>query len=234
VLARWQEFVGTGEFTRNLEHRIGRIRDQIAAFLRGRPAPTEALEDALESSVEALLRAAADGAAERTAESWRHRPAGRALLKDGGDIRHASEGFREGAAREIRAWQGDVLQLVVAEGGEKRTRARLATFGANGAGLVLMLAVFAHTGGLTGAEVLVAGGTSAVSHKLLEAIFGDSAVRELATKARANLADRVEALLDAERARFGALVDAAAPQPGAAIRLRSALDAFEAERRANR
>jgi hypothetical protein len=232
VLARWQEFVGTGEFTRNLELRIGRIRDRVTAFLTGRPAPTQALENALESSVEALLRASADGAAERTADAWRHRPAGRALLSR--EIAHASGGFRDAAAREIRGWQGDVLKLVAEEGGEKRTRARLATFGANGAGLVLMLAVFAHTGGLTGAEVLVAGGTSAVSHKLLEAIFGDSAVRELATKARANLADRVEALFGAERARFAELVDAAAPDPGAARRLRSALDAFETARRANR
>ncbi len=58
--------------------------------------------------------------------------------------------------------------------------ARLASLGVNGAGLTVMLAVFAHTGGLTGAEVVVAGGTSAVGQKLLEAIFGDQAVRQLA------------------------------------------------------
>ncbi|MDQ1645244.1 MAG: hypothetical protein QOJ50_1428 [Cryptosporangiaceae bacterium] len=232
VLARWQEFVGTGEFTRNLEQRVGRIRDRITAFVMGRPAPTEAVEAALENSVEALLRASADAAAERTAEAWRHRPAGRAILTR--ELGASSPGFREAAEREIRGWQGAVLELVAQEGGEKRTRARLATFGTNGAGLVLMLAVFAHTGGLTGAEVLVAGGTTAVSHKLLEAVFGDSAVRMLATRARTDLAERVEVLLAAEEDRYAQVIAEAAPDPEAAARLRTALSNYEQARRAAR
>ena len=40
-----------------------------------------------------------------------------------------------------------------------------------------MLAVFLQTGGLTGAEVVVAGGTSALGQRVLEAVFGDQAVR---------------------------------------------------------
>jgi hypothetical protein len=127
-----------------------------------------------------------------------------------------------------------VLELVAQEGGEKRTRARLATFGTNGAGLVLMLAVFAHTGGLTGAEVLVAGGTTAVSHKLLEAVFGDSAVRMLATRARTDLAERVEVLLAAEEDRYAQVIAEAAPDPEAAARLRTALSNYEQARRAAR
>ena len=83
----------------------------------------------------------------------------------------------------MRAWQGVVFELVREEGASKRTTARLASLGVNGAGLTVMLAVFAHTGGLTGAEVVVAGGTSAVGQKLLEAIFGDQAVRALAARA---------------------------------------------------
>src|SRR5690348_10673245 len=64
VLARWQEFVGTGELTRGLEERIGRIRDRVTAFLLNREPPTAPVGQALESSVETLVRAAADGAAE--------------------------------------------------------------------------------------------------------------------------------------------------------------------------
>jgi hypothetical protein len=97
-----------------------------------------------------------------------------------------------------------------------------------------MLAVFAQTGGLTGAEILVAGGTSAASQKVLEAVFGDSAVRMLAGKARAGLMERVEALLAGERERFTALVDAASPEPGAGVALRASLDVFEDARRASR
>jgi energy-coupling factor transporter ATP-binding protein EcfA2 len=235
VLARWQEFVGTGELTRSLEQRIGRLRDRVTAFLTGRSAPTEAVEQALESSLESLVRAAADGAAERTVDAWRVRPAGRALLGERARaLGHSSDGFRPALEREVRAWQGRVLELVAKEGADKRTRARLATFGTNGAGLVAMLAVFSSTGGLTGAELLIAGGTTAAGHKVLEAVFGDSAVRALAARARADLMERVEDLLASERRRFDDLVDAASPDVDAAIGLRAALDAYEKARRASR
>ncbi len=235
VLARWQEFVGTGELTRGLEERIGRLRDRIGAFLTGRQQPTDAVEEALESSLETLVRAAAEGAAERSVDAWRVRPAGRALLEDRArTLGHVSEEFRPALQQQVRAWQSGILELVSEEGQERRTAARLATFGTNGAGLVLMLAVFAHTGGLTGSEVLVAGGTSAASHKVLEAVFGDSAVRALATTARADLLDRVEALLLPERARFDDLVAAVAPDARSALALRAALEEFETARRASR
>jgi energy-coupling factor transporter ATP-binding protein EcfA2 len=235
VLARWQEFVGTGELTRSLEERIGRLRDRVAAFLTGRQQPTDAVEEALESSLETLVRAAAEGAAERTVDGWRVRPAGRALLTDRTrSLGHVSEEFRPALEKQVRAWQAGILELVSQEGQERRSIARLATFGTNGAGLVLMLAVFAHTGGLTGTEVLVAGGTSAASHKVLEAVFGDSAVRALAATARADLLDRVEALLGPERARFEQLVASSSPDADAAVALRAALDGFEAARRASR
>ena len=39
VLARWQEFVGTGEWMRSLQARVGRARDRVAAALTRRPAP---------------------------------------------------------------------------------------------------------------------------------------------------------------------------------------------------
>jgi hypothetical protein len=235
VLARWQEFVGTGEMTRGLEERIGRLRDRVTAFLLGREQPTGPVGQALESSVEALVRASADGAAERTVDAWRVRAAGRALLGDRPRaLAHVSDDFRPALEREVRAWQGRVLQLVAEEGRERRTAARLASFGTNGAGLALMLAVFAQTGGLSGVELLVAGGTTAASQKVLEAVFGDSAVRALAATARADLLTSVEDLLATERARFAGIVDAVAPEPDASITLRTALDEFERARRSSR
>ena len=90
----------------------------------------------------------------------------------------------------MRDWQGDVFDLVAARGATERSTARLASFGVNGAGPAVMVAVFAQTGGLTGAEVAVAGGTSAVGQRVLEAIFGDPAVRSLAARAREDLLQR--------------------------------------------
>ena len=115
-----------------------------------------------------------------------------------------------------------MFDLVSREGASKRTTARLASLGVNGAGLTVMLAVFAHTGGLTGAEVVVAGGTSAVGQKVLEAIFGDQAVRTLAARAREDLLERVERLLRADAVRFDELLDATAPDAESVARLHAA------------
>jgi hypothetical protein len=78
------------------------------------------------------------------------------------------------------------------------------SYGVNGVALVLMVGVFAQTGGLTGAEVVIAGGSSAVGQKLVEALLGDQAVRRLTADARGDLERRVAALIDAEAARFDA------------------------------
>jgi len=64
VLARWQEFVGTGELMRSLEEKVGRVRDRVSAAVQGKPAPGAELVEALESGVEALVRSAADEAAD--------------------------------------------------------------------------------------------------------------------------------------------------------------------------
>ena len=120
----------------------------------------------------------------------------------------------------MRDWQGDVFELVRSEGMGRRTTARLASLGVNGAGLTVMLAVFLQTGGLTGAEVVIAGGTSAIGQKVLEAIFGDQAVRALAAKARENLLERVRRLLDGEARRFTERLEPLAPDAGSAERLR--------------
>jgi energy-coupling factor transporter ATP-binding protein EcfA2 len=232
VLARWQEFVGTGELLRGLQSGVARFRDRLASAFTGRPLADQEVADAVESSVESLVRAAADRAAERTAEAWRGRPGGAALLGASRSVlARSSEDFAERLRTEVRAWQGDVLALVSSQGAQRRTAARLASFGVNGAGLTVMLLVFAQTGGLTGTEVLVAGGTSALSQKLLEAVFGDGAVRALATQARLDLMERVETLLGAEADRFRSLVQAGAPDPGAAAALRAAAHDLERARR---
>lgn len=229
VLARWQEFVGTGELLRGLQSRISRIRDRVTSAVTGRPLPEAGVTQAVESSVESLVRAAADRAAERVFDAWRARPAGSALVSP--DLRRASPELAGRLRDEVRAWQDDVLRLVGEQGAQRRTAARLASFGVNGAGLVVMLAVFAQTGGLTGAEVVVAGGTSALSQKVLEAVFGDGAVRALAAEARQQLQDRVERLLAAEALRFRSLVESRAPAPDSGPALRAAAAALEDARR---
>ncbi|SFF03905.1 ABC transporter [Blastococcus tunisiensis] len=234
VLARWQEFVGTGEWMRALQGGVSRLRDRVVSGLTGRPTPADGLQDALESSVERLLRAEADRAAERTVGAWRALPAGARLLTgEERELEQVSPDFPEAAAAQVRDWQGAVLDLVRDQGGDKRTRARLLSWGINGAGGIVMIAVFAQTGGLLGGEVAVAGGTTVVGQRVLEAVFGDAAVRSLADRAREDLQRRVDGLLRYEQARFDDRVDDAAPAPGTAEALRAAVRELAAARRAD-
>ncbi|MEX2659513.1 MAG: ABC transporter [Acidimicrobiales bacterium] len=215
VLARWQEFVGTGELMQSVQAKIGAARDRAWAALTGRATSVAGVQEAVESGVEALVHAAADRAAGRTVSGWRDSAAGRGLVQGRErELGRASAALLAALPDEVRSWQGHVLDLVREQGAGKRTSARIASYTLNGAGLAVMLAVFAHTGGLTGTEVAVAGGTSAASQKLIEAVFGDQAVRALARQAREDLFDRVERLLAEDGRRFHELVDAAGPHNG--------------------
>ena len=221
VLARWQEFVGTGELLKSLEERIGRLRDRLVSAIKGRPHTAQQVTVAVESGLETLLLEHAESAAERVENSWQASPAGRQLLeRAGGDVGRASRRFRAEAERAVRDWQGDVLDMVRAEGADKRSRARYLAYGVNGLSVALMIVVFAHTAGLTGAEVGIAGGSAAVGQKLLEAVFGDQAVRRLAAQARADLRSRVEELMRQEQERFLHVLESTAIAPGAADELR--------------
>jgi hypothetical protein len=228
VLARWQEFVGTGELLKGLQTNVGRLRDKMKNAVVGKPTPTRDLNDAVESGLESLLREHAEAAAERAEESWQSTAAGRQLLAAGDrDLGRMSKDFPAAASRAVRDWQGFVLDLVRKEGADKRSTARILAYGVNGLGLSLMVVIFASTAGITGAEVGVGAGTAVVGQKLLEAIFGDQAVRSLVTKAREDLDGRVHALMDAEFARYLAVLDQHPVDPEAATQLTEAARAVE-------
>jgi energy-coupling factor transporter ATP-binding protein EcfA2 len=76
VLARWQDFAGSGELLRALQARraMGRQRRR-----RG-PARAQMLRTAVRTALESLLISVADRAAEDSVSRWRNLPAGAALL----------------------------------------------------------------------------------------------------------------------------------------------------------
>lgn len=231
VLARWQEFVGTGEIFRALEARVGWVRDRIVAMFKpSRPLGSD-VTAALERSLEALIRDESERAAERATAAWSARPEGLSLLRESeSDLTRASRGLESAADAAVREWQGEVLELVASEGAERRTVARVASLGVNAVGATAMVAIFAQTGGLTGGEVAVAGGTTVVSQKLLEAVFGDQAVRTLAARARTSLLERLEVVLAGEASRFHELIDAVVPHEDAAAAVEAAAAAVAAAR----
>lgn len=223
VLARWQEFVGTGELLRSLENRVGWIRDRVVNVIKGKPQQADRVTVAVESGLETLILEHAEAAAERAEAAWRSTAPGQALLRDAGeDLGRASRDFRRRAERAVRDWQGDVLEMVRTEGADKRSTARFLAFGVNGLSVALMVVVFAHTAGVTGTEAGIAGGSAVLGQKLLEAVFGDQAVRSLAERARQRLEATMSDLLDAERRRYTDLLDSLEVSPDAPERMRSA------------
>jgi hypothetical protein len=117
--------------------------------------------------------------------------------------------------------------LVRTEGTDTRTTARFLAYGVNGLAVSLMVVVFANTAGLTGAEVGIAGGSALLGQKLLEAVFGDQALRSLAAQARGKLEIRVRALLDEERHRYLDLLASLGLDAEAAERVRNAARAVD-------
>jgi energy-coupling factor transporter ATP-binding protein EcfA2 len=79
VLARWQDFAGTGDLLRSIQVRRGRVGRQ-----KKPRAPTRAgaLREALQVSLESLVVAAAGRAAEEVVTSWQDQPAGASLLRE--------------------------------------------------------------------------------------------------------------------------------------------------------
>ncbi len=228
VLDRWQELIGTAELMRALQSRISRLRDRLGSFLRGRTAQAASVQGEITSTLEQLLVDHADAAALRTVQRWQALPGGSQVLRDAdGQIPQRLERMapevRSELPREITAWQDELLSLVGERGAGKRSVARVLAFGVNSVGVALMIVVFSQTGGLTGGEVAVASGTAAVSQTLLTALFGEQAVRDLATKARQLLSDRIERLLDTDANRFRSRLWSTVTPPETADTLESAI-----------
>lgn len=241
VLSRWHDFVGTGDFFRSLDSTIGRLRDRVGSALRGQPAAAQKVEDALESGIHAVVLDAAARASENTRTRWRASRAGRSLLArldtpqavagapqavvaapeqnaDGdarGEVQSAEDIFSAAVAEQIRLWQGSVLEMIREEGSDKRKRARFLSLGVNAAAVMLMVAAFSLTGGITGIEAGIAGGSGVVGTKLLESIFGEDAVRRMATRARTDLLERMADLLTEHAQPFTAVLEDTDPQADA-------------------
>lgn len=207
VLARWQEFVGTGQLLKRLEEGVGRLRDKISAAVRGEPTPPERVTEAIESGLASLLVDSANEASRRAELAWRQDEAGRALL-GGSDLARASADLPDRAAALVRSWQDDLLDMIRTEGADKRQTARAMAYGVNAVTLALMVAVFSATGGLTGTEIGIAGASTVLAQKLLEAVFGEDGVRRMSKIAMDKLNDRVEGLMDEEKSRFLSRLDA--------------------------
>ena len=132
-----------------------------------------------------------------------------------GEVQSAEDIFSAAVAEQIRLWQGSVLEMIREEGADKRKRARFLSLGVNATAVMLMVAAFSLTGGITGIEAGIAGGSGVVGTKLLESIFGEDAVRRMAARARTDLLERMANLLTEHAQPFTAVLEETDPQADA-------------------
>ena len=231
VLARWQELVGTGEFLRSVEAGVGRLRDRIGAFFSGKQVTSEPLGDALQTGAAALITSHGQVAASTAARAWKGAPGGAQLMAAHPELSKASPDFADRVDRLIRDWQRDIFEMVREEAGSRRSTARYLAFGVNGLGVLLMILVFSSTMFIpTGAEVAVGAGSAVLAQRLLEAVFGDQAVRSMAVKAREALLTQVEELYAQERGRYDAALEEVAVDESAVEELAQAATDVEGAR----
>ncbi len=224
VLRRWHDFVGADQVTRFIASGLGRLRGLLLTAFRGTPtAPVAIVEEEIASTLEALALRHATEAARRTASTWSERSEAAALIERDAALWSASDRFAPAIREGLATWMRATIDDVRAGGGRKRAVAQVAALGVNAVGVAVMLGVFAHTAGLTGAELGIAAGTAYLNQKLLEALFGERAMEQLIEQARARLEALLTSLFAAERERF----DALAPRPAAlhelAVKLRASV-----------
>ena len=155
VLARWQEFVGTGELLRSLETKVGWLRDRVVGWVRGKPQQAERVTVAVESGLETLILEHAETAAERAEASWRSVTAGQ----------HLARGLRprpRPASPRLPRRAPSARSATGSTACSRWCAARAPTSGpppgssrsaSTGSRVALMVVVFAHTAGVSGAEV---------------------------------------------------------------------------------
>ncbi|MEV0593805.1 dynamin family protein [Nonomuraea cavernae] len=211
VLARWQDFVGSGDLLRTIQLR------KRGRSARQAPERIMAFRAALRAGLESVIVVGASRAAEEVVARWRRRsPLGAAL---GADLDRPSDDLVRHASRAIAAWQEHVTELVRTEGVAKRSVSKLVSFDADSLSLIFMVAMF--TGGTA----------EGVPHRLVNALLGAESLRGIGAKALSDLRARIGMLFDEESMRYVQALDSAGiPDESMATRLYQATYNLEVAR----
>ncbi|GAB3683430.1 dynamin family protein [Actinocorallia lasiicapitis] len=228
VLARWQDFAGTGDLLRALHVRRGKDEPKPSTRRRRSAPRVRALKAALRAALESLIISAAEQGAEQAVARWQADPAGDFVLGDKAPVLGtASPELARRVTRTVSGWQDHVLELVHNEGVIKRSIAKLVSFDSEALSVVLMVGIL----GYGTSDVVVEGGTSAVPQRLLKSLFGAESLRGMSAKAKADLRARITMLMDEESLRFTQALDQAdIPDEATAVALYQATYNLEVAR----
>ncbi|MET7330246.1 dynamin family protein [Nonomuraea sp. NPDC005650] len=211
VLARWQDFAGSGDLMRSLQVRK-RSRSASNA-----PERVLAFKAAIRAGLEAVIVAAANRATEEVVARWRHRSELGAKLGEGLD--RPSDNLVRHAGRAIASWQEHLSELVRTDGVAKRSVSKLVSFDPDSLSLIFTVAMFSGTNG------------EGVPHRLVNALLGAESLRGIGAKALSDLRARIGMLFDEESMRYVQALDTAGiPDESVATRLYQATYNLEVAR----
>ena len=220
VLRQWQEFIGAGQVARFLAEGLGKVLATIRSLIQpGPPAPATEVREAAFADLTALAVQHADAAAGRTASAWSGDRYGEAALAADERLWRASPGLPQRLADDLEEWASRIGDEIRELGTRRKGMAQAASLGVNVVGTSAVLAVFVHTGGLTGAEVGITAATAVVNQKLLEALFGEANVAAFVFRAREDLDGLLDRAFAHEQARWSeALGESDDPAVAGALR----------------
>ncbi|MEU1391719.1 MULTISPECIES: GTPase [unclassified Nonomuraea] len=211
VLARWQDFAGSGDLMRSLQFgKSGKAGRQT-------PERVTAFKAAIRAGLESVIVAAANRAAEEVVARWRHRSELGAKLAEGLD--RPSDNLLRHSGRAIASWQDHLNELVRTEGVTKRSVSKLVSFDPDALSLIFTVAMFSGGDG------------SGVPHRLVNALLGAESLRGIGAKALSDLRARIGMLFDEESMRYVHALDSAGiPDESVATRLYQATYNLEVAR----
>lgn len=208
VLKQWQEFVGTNQVVKLVSEGIGKVAATLRSLLDpGPPAPAAQVRAAAFEDLVALVVAHGDTAASATASAWTGWPHGARAVAENPGLWGSSPPLGSQIEDDLERWAASISREVRTLGEQRRGWAKAASIGVNALGTSAILAVFASTGGLTGAEAGIAAVTAMVNQALLEALFGEANVADMIGRARNRLDELIGETLARDRSRFGAALE---------------------------
>ncbi|KAA9377194.1 AAA family ATPase [Microbispora cellulosiformans] len=221
VLARWQDFAGSGDLMRTLQLRRG------AKGQHQGPERVRGLKAAIRAGLESLVTSAVERAAEEVVTRWRQRAGAGDRLAATPGLGRPPEDIARRTVRTVAAWQEHVTELIRTEGVTKRSVAKLVSFDVESLSLIFMIGLLGY--GATDPQT--ATGAAALPQRLLRGLLGAESLRSISAKARSDLRARIGLLFDEETLRYvDALDSAGIPDEAAATRLYQATYNLEVAR----
>ena len=151
------------------------------------------------------------------------------------ELSRSSPDLARRAAQAISGWLDHVMHLVQAEDVTKRSIARAVTFDHESLALVVIVGLLGYGADAPGqalrASRVPAADGRGTAQELLSSLFGAGPLRDIETRAREDLTERVRLLFDEELLRFAELIDAGGvPDEAAAVQLYQATYSLEVVR----